>query len=328
MRRRAGLAACLAAVTLLLGAAIGQAAPTLSITVGPDPVETITTQLGVTGTADSTSNDVQLKVKPAGGPACGANPAADEGSRYIFSSTHAGPFAQSTNWTPTAAGSYLACAWIVDNTQDGSPVIATASVTVAVRQPHLVLSILAPTLVSPGRTFQIATTAQAEARRSVYVSVVPDTGRGCPANFAAADAVSDETTVVYGWDVTGGPLTDTRNVTLQTARRYIVCAYFHNESSSTPPQATATASLTVASPCRVPRHAAGASPRTVKRRIVALGCAVGQIRHKHSRRYARGTVIGLNPASGTKHAPGAAVQITVSDGPPPRRHRARRADGA
>jgi hypothetical protein len=308
----AGIACC-----ALAAAPAAASAATITITSAPDPVESITTQVGVSGTLETTEQRVVLTVKPAGGPGCGANPSADSGSQAIGAYPGIGPYAETANWTFQQAGSYLLCAWITDAAQDNSPVIASASQTIAVRPPHLSLSIAAPSKVLRGRTFQLTTTAQAEALRQVEVELLRDTGRGCPANWGAAYGTSGGT-FVLGTSVIGGPTPQTENERLDAAGRYLVCGYFdYGELVS--PEATAFAAITVTAPCIVPHLGSGVSLSKAKTRILAAHCTVGKIRYARSAHHARGTVIALSPRPGSGHATHAPVQITVSSGPPPRR---------
>jgi hypothetical protein len=315
-RGRAGIAAGVVCCALA-AAPVAASAATLAITSAPDPVESITTQVGVAGTLETSDQRVALTVKPAGGPVCGANPSADSGSTAVGTYPGIGPYAKIANWTFAQAGSYLLCGWITDAAQSGSPVIASASQTIAVRLPHLSLSIAAPSKVLRGRTFQVATTAQAEAERDVEVVLLKDTGRGCPANWGAAIATSGETTVLRV-SVTGGPTTQTQNERIDATGRYLVCGYFDYDNNVSP-EATAVASTSVTPPCTVPHLGSGVPLRKAKARIVAAHCTVGKVRYATSTRHARGTVIALNPRPGSGKATHAPVQITVSSGPP--RHR-------
>lgn len=237
----------IAVVALLVVAPAALATPSINTSVGPDPVESVTTQLGLTGNSDENDGYIQLNVKPTGGTDCGANPDADNGSEVLEDYVDAGAINESNNYTFQNAGSYLLCGWLEDNGPNGRQVVAHISTTISVRRPKLSLSIAAPASVQPNTTFQVTTTAQAEASRDVYVRVVPDTGRGCPANASAA-ADSDVTTIEDGWNVTGGPLNDTQNVSISDLGKYLACGYFQYNTTDSPPEATAVAPLEVATP--------------------------------------------------------------------------------
>ncbi len=318
LRRPSFLARCVVGATLLMlgSTAATAAASTMSITVGSEPVESITTQLGVTGTATSRGQDLILKIQPTGGELCGANANADSGSQVLYTETgEPGPYNPMINYTFEPAGSYLLCSWQEEN---GS-VVASNSLTVTVRPPHLSLSISAPTSVQTGQMFQLASTAQAETSRDAIEYVLPDTGDGCPANAAAAGGTSGSRGIYSEWNVDGGPFTRTANETLETAGQYLFCAYFEYPGRESPPEATASAMTTVVAPpppCVVPKLASGAGLASVEQTIRAADCTVGKIISVASTKVARGGVLSLNPVSGTKLSAGAAVSIVESAGRP------------
>jgi hypothetical protein len=313
-----------AAFLTLGSASVAVAAPSISITVGADPAESITTQLGVTGTAVGSNNYVALTVKPAGGRGCGANYSADGGDSMVSAEVASGPYSKATNQTFQSSGSYLLCAWLNDDTQSGDPVVASASLTITVRPPHIALSISAPNRVTPGEAFQIATTAQAETSRTIDEYTEPSTGRGCPANAAAANSASGMSRVYWPgagseWGVLGGPFTETANETINSICSYLVCAYTEYPNSASVPEASATASISVAKPlppCVVPKVTPGTSLKNVERKLRAAHCVVGKVGSTPSRTVHQGAVVRLSPSPGSKHAAGTPVSITVSSGPP------------
>ncbi len=172
---------------LLLTPAAATAAPNVTLTTSTDPIEDVAAQVITTGTVDAPSGRVYVTRKPAGGVGCAANSAADTGDLVVERSLQTGPYTSSTNETFRFAGDYLLCAWLTDTSQPGSPVVATTSLTVTIRVPRLALSVSAPATVGVGDTFQVVTTSQAETTRATWVWIVPDSGRGCPANASAAD---------------------------------------------------------------------------------------------------------------------------------------------
>jgi hypothetical protein len=322
--RRALLAATLALLGIAAGAGAAQAASTIAITVGADPVEGITTQLGVSGSTSSTSEAYYLAYKPAGGSPCAANYAADDGIGLISggSSSQPGPFSRSLNQAFPSAGSYLVCAWL----QSSSTTVTAVDVkTVAVRIPKLSLSVSAPAAVALGQTFQVTTTSQAEAQRDLWVYGLVDTGRGCPANASAAARDEAVTTVISDRSVLGGPTTSSENLTLQSAGQYLLCGYIQYNSSSKPPEATASAVFTVVAPpppppppppCVVPAVVKDEPLAQTKARLTAASCTAGKVRYVASARYARGSVFKLAPVAGTSLANAAAVDLYVSSGAP------------
>jgi hypothetical protein len=325
-RSFAVLASILLSLISLSAAASAAESPALSISVGADPVESITTQLGLTGTF--TGPDLlQMTVKPSGGEGCGANAPADKGMELITSYGE-GNRSSSRNWTFETAGAYLICAWLTDQSETPTKVVATASQTVSVRIPHLSVAIVAPARVRPKQTFQIATTAQAETSRELGEWIIPNTGRGCPANSQAAGSTSNAIQVDFpnhgqDWSIDGGPFTEAVNTHLESTGSYLVCAYFQYQSSAAVPEAATSAPILVVNPppaCVVPHLQRNTTLARAERLILAAHCKVGTIRHLASKRYRRGAVIGLSPAPGSRHANSTVVAVTVSRGRP-RHHR-------
>jgi hypothetical protein len=306
---------------LLCAASAGAA--TLTLSTGTDPTESIATQLSMSGTTTNSHTGLEATIKPTGGQGCGVNDAADSGQDLFSGSDVAeGPFSQSVNHTFLSAGSYLLCAWLDDNNESGDPVVASASLTVTVRAPHLALSISAPATVRPEQTFEIVTTAQAEVSRKVSEYVLPNTGRGCPANGGAAGQVSGARSVYWPvqgseWSVEGGPFNESFNETVRSVGQYLVCAYVQYPSSQSPPEITASAAVSAVlppPPCVVPRISAGASLASAKSRIRRAHCAVGRIRSARSRRYRHGRVLRLNARRGQVLPYHTALEIVISRG--------------
>jgi hypothetical protein len=297
------------------------AAPTIELTRGAvEPVESITTQLGAV-INNGGGSYFTLHLKPTGGAGCGANPRADAGEGVLgteFISSESNPVNETRNWTFQAAGSYKICAWV---TKDSSAeeVQAFTETTVVVRAPHLALSISVPASVLPSQTFQVATTAQAETERQVWEYVMPNTGDACPANADAAGSAAGTSEVLGYWSVTGGPFTETKNESLTMPGIYLFCAYFQYPGRESVPELTAKAMTTVVAPpppCVVPQLASGASLASVEQKIRAADCTVGSISSVASTKVARGVVLSLNPAPGTKLSAGAVVNIVESGGRP------------
>jgi len=313
---------------MTLGSAASAVAATMTLTVGSEPVESITTQLGATISGASANAQLWVNVKPAGGETCAANPGADHGTNIIYAyepPEHAPAYSDTTNHTFDTAGAYLLCGWL---TEPGNPqvIIANPSMTITVRQPHLSLSISVPQHVAPAQTFQISTIAQAETTRQAWEYLLPDTGPSCPANAAAAVQAAGARQVLYEWNVTGGPLTETKNETLTTVGTYWVCAYFEYPNTQAAPEFAASAQTAVVAPpppCIVPSFTTRMRLFTVERRILAGHCTVRKVEHSLSKHVRRGSVIRLGYAPGTKLANQAAVAIVVSSGRP-KHHRRRR----
>lgn len=301
-------AAC--GLTLILSsAATATPVPTLTLATGPSPVESIATQLLASGTTINNQTALSATIKPTGGQGCGPNLAADEsaGGAVVFDrqTVAEGSFSSSVNKTFQTAGSYLFCAWLNDEAEPGNPVVAEASLTFTVRTPHLALSVSAPGTVLSEQTFQVLTTAQAEAERPVSEYLLPNTGRGCAANAAAAAGEAGEIGVYWplhgtAWAVIGGPFTESINETLRSPGQYLVCAYVEYPSTQSPPEITANTLITVVAPpppCVVPTLSATVKLATAERALTAAGCTVGKITNTASRRIRPGYVSAPEPRS-------------------------------
>jgi hypothetical protein len=292
--------------------AANAAADRISLSVAADPVETIATQISAGGYATNGNEaaDVIVESRPTGGGPCGANPRANDG-RPVLQHSVSHDFDLEANYTFDRAGSYLLCGWIFDYTQD--KVVATASLEVAVRLPNMSLALTAPGSVIVGEGFDVVVAAQTEGTRTVDVEIVPDDGRGCPANTRAAAAVWDSRTVVDGWIVQGAPAPWVQPWSIPNAGSYRLCGYFRRERDD-PPQVTALARIAAQPPCVVPEVTRGSRLTVVKRSIVASGCTVGKVTKRRSRRYRRGRVVSVAPRAGTRLAPLAPVNVVVSKG--------------
>ena len=323
-RKLAALTASVVSI-VLLSAATAIAAPSLTLSTGPDPAESITTQIIASGTTTNGETVLSATYKASGGQGCGSNYSAD-GGETIFSDRRVEEvsFTHSENHEFARAGSYLLCAWLNDESQLGDPVVATASLTVVVRPPHLTLAISAPPVVSTGQTFQITTTAQAEVSRTVNEYTIPNTGRGCPANAGATVDASGASSVYFAahgtfWDLDGGPFTEVANQIFNSAGQYLVCAYIEYPSTESSPEITANATITAVAPpppCVVPSFTTATRLATIEQAIRAGSCAVGTVRSIASRTVRAGYVISLSRPSAQHEPNGTPVNITVSTGPP------------
>jgi hypothetical protein len=304
--------------TIGLGALAGSPsaiAATMTLTVSSsEPVESIATQAGAEGATTGSDNAIYLKIKAAGGQGCAANEQADSGETVLHEQAEELPaYHYEVNHTFNAAGSYLLCGWV----EEGSAVLALAEKKIAVREPHLSIAIGAPASVLVKQTFQVTTTAQAETGRALYEYALPDTGDGCPANADAANGTSSSLgiySVYEGWNVDGGPETQTKNEAFEKAGAYLLCAYFEYGSAESPPETAASAKFTVLEPCSVPRVRPGMSLKTVELALRRADCGVGAVHYLPSARHRRGTVIALRPEPGATLPPDTRIQVFVSGG--------------
>jgi hypothetical protein len=199
----------------LASTSIANAAATLELTRGSaEPVESVTTQLGA-NISNGSGGEFFLHVKPTGGTGCGANPGADIGEDVISESIsgEVNPVPFTRNWTFQLAGNYRACGWVTG--YNDTEVLAHAETEFHVRQPRLALSVSVPAIVTPGETFQVVMTAQAETERTADEYMLPNTGDGCPANADAAYAAAGSRSVLVSWSVTGGPVVQSRNESIE-----------------------------------------------------------------------------------------------------------------
>ena len=314
------VALLVAACAIQAGAA--QAASSIAISVGSDPVESIATQIGASGSTTEASSYLYVTYKPTGGAGCGVNPQADTGTRLIdtYYVNPAGPYARSVNTTFDSAGSYLVCAWL-ELPGGEHTILAQDSKIVAVRVPHLSLTLAAPAAVNAGETFQVTTTTQAEATRSLYLYALVDNGRGCPANASAASS-SDVGELIWNRSIIGGPTTSSTNASYATPGAYLLCAYVHYRATTDPPQIVASAAFTVIAPpppppsCVVPQIIRDEPLAQAKARLAAASCAPGKVHYVASARYARGSVFKFAPLSGATLPNATAVGLYVSSGAP------------
>jgi hypothetical protein len=321
IRRPLFLVRCGAITSILVLGLVSSAsaATKLELTVGSEPVESITTQLGGIVSGGGSGEELWMHIKPTGGEGCAANPAADHGERLSSDSIDStSPFTATHNQTFGTAGTYLLCGWVTPSSLNLEEVHAKAETTIAVRQPHLSLSISVPPAVLPGQTFQLSTTAQTETTRAVWEYLMPNTGRGCPVNADAATHAAGASRTIGGWDVTGGPFTEVKNQSLTDIGSYVICAYFEYPSVDleAPPELTASAQVVVVSPpppCVVPVVRSRSTVARAKSLLAAANCTAA-IRYARSRHVRRGRVIGLTSRPHTTLPSRTRVTIVVSLG--------------
>lgn len=254
--------------------------PTLQLTTGADPVESLTTRLGATGVLGSSSSDgVMWSVHPAGGSQCGPSLSGDEGHIATAegpiklepkqSSSGSQAYSTTSEWTPEAAGSYLLCGWLgvlvseINGGRNVVEIVAQTSLPFTVRPPHLSVSLSVPKHVRIRQKFQVTTKAQAEAVRSLYEYMLPDRG-GCPGNAALASSTAhvidpsfDSSAHGNIWQVNGGPSSRTYSESVKFPGSWIVCAYYQYHGLSTTPEGTASAAFTALASHQAHKHRHG-----------------------------------------------------------------------
>jgi hypothetical protein len=237
-------------LSLSLFAAPACLAESMQLALSKEAVQEQTTQ--VTFTASSVAvGYYALAVNPAGTP-CASQPEADAGTALndMASEPHGetGNYSGSVNFTPQNTGPYMLCGWIIGNGPGESPVygptLATASLAIEARPPHITLSVGVPSRIHSGQKFRLRLTATSEVNREMIVVGVPDT-HGCPVSPAATTAAN-----LIDTNLEGGPTVITAAMKpLYGHGRWIFCAYASPpKDKGEDPEATASAVLTVGAP--------------------------------------------------------------------------------
>jgi len=224
-RRLALLCGLLVASTVAMG---GSAlADSLSLSITPEPVEEVTSQI----TVSASSEDGTLAVIAVNNPGvpCAANPEADTGKTvtpgHLLEGANVGLWSRSVNYTPPSTGAYTVCGWLEIPAGwlevDGGPVTAAASLPIEVRPPRISLSLSFPRRPVAGRRFTVSLLTTTEVQREVVVEGIPYTRRGCPVNYAAGEAEH-----LIDQSITGGPWRSSVNVEpLRAGSRTLFCAW-------------------------------------------------------------------------------------------------------
>jgi hypothetical protein len=199
----------------------------MSLSLAPEPVEELTSQITWTATSERGTFTVVAVNNP--GVPCAATPKADNGTTvtpgHLLEPGNSGAYTGTTNYTPPSTGAYTVCGWLELPAglleTDGGPVTVATSLPLDVRLPHISLALSFPRRPAPGKRFTLDLLSSSEVEREVVVEGIPYTRRGCPVNYAADDAQH-----LVDVNVTGGPWRSAVNVSpLRTGARYIFCAW-------------------------------------------------------------------------------------------------------
>lgn len=252
-----------------------------------------------------------------------------------------GQSSHSYNFDQFTAGSYTVCAWLETDNADyagsgdtPSAVTTTATSSLQLQNTDTLAAGLSTSTPRPNIPFTVAFSGsvtpidQSGDGPYLYALVQPAGAGSCQSTYGTDKQVagSQATTLVssYSGQLSTGAFSKPFNFSGPKGS-YRVCGWLETDNadyagssdSSSVVLATAppiTFAITTPAPaCVVPRHA-GATLATVEHRILNAHCSIGHIRRVHRRTVRRNHVIGLSPASGTRLATGAAVQITVSLG--------------
>jgi len=253
----------LAPAVLAPGAALADG---MSLRLSREAVQSATTQIIYTASSE-VPGFISLAVNKANEP-CGPTPEAEYDSLMSAPEPatlgQIGVYSESVNYTPTESGSFVICGWVTSSVpyQDvtGSPVIASASLPIEVRLPHVSLALSLSRRVTPNRSFGVYLMARSEVAREVILVGLPYSSEGCPVNQDATAAQSLIDSVI-----TGGPRL--RTVTLRglpAGSRWIFCAWAVVPGTLWP---EATTSMIV----NVPRSLPRSKPKRRKRGRAARG---------------------------------------------------------
>jgi hypothetical protein len=122
-----------------------------------------------------------VRIKPAGG-ACGASPDADTGDSILYSHSVKGNFSVSKPTTPSKAGQYLLCGWVIENGSE--PPEATAQATLTAQLPQV-------SFTPPGARNPIGTPR----RRGRLASITVRGWLGRPAGVSRSEACKGQITI-------------------------------------------------------------------------------------------------------------------------------------
>jgi hypothetical protein len=263
-RRLVLLCACMLSFSLFVPPAC--LADSMQLALSKEAVQEETTQ--VTYTASSEAVGFTALAVNNAGTTCASQPEADSGTALNDEASEAqgqtGTYSGSVNFTPQNTGPYVLCGWVTGYGPGQSsvlgPTIATASLPIEVRAPHISLSLGVPHRLAAHKSFTLELKASSEVKRSLSVVAVPNTA-DCPVSPAATTAKN-----LLQADVEGGPRVFTTKIApLAGASKWIFCAYADApQDKGEDPQATASAILTVVTPS--PHHHKKKHKRRHKRR--------------------------------------------------------------
>ena len=322
---RSGLVGLLAIVAVLVcsGTALADSASiSVTNTAGEsDPAAEVPRVFKVSVEAETKEN-VYIKYRLPGGEACAATANEDPGSwfeNYNDAYGNTPPsvegnhtFENANTWrTP---GTYVFCIWLA---KSGDEIVQTPiTQTITFRSPRgTITGTVDPATPQPGEKATITVTGDSEASEHVYARVHMAGSTGCAPTYQSESSES----LIEGSSVNGS-FSVQATTTQSKAGQYVICLWLAPSGSDTTPIAgPQPETFTVASPpppCVVPQLASGASLASVEQKLRAADCTVGSISSVASTKVARGVVLSLNPASGTKLSAGAAVNIVESAGRP------------
>jgi hypothetical protein len=222
---RAGLrhaVAVLVATATLLVVATTASADSASMTVittggQPDPVAYVPRLFTVSGDT-TTSKNLYVKHRAAGGAACAPSAYTDPGSSWtgFYGLPVDGTFSFQRAVTWDSAGTWMFCFWLAsDEREIASPI----SQAVTFRPPTVTMApTLSPPVPRPGQRANLTVPGVSEAPRTLFAKVRPTDGSTCAPSYDAAVGQS-----VFSGENVDGAFTG-QAITVQNAPgRYRIC---------------------------------------------------------------------------------------------------------
>lgn len=315
----------LAAVFICAGSAFADSASiSVTNTAGEsDPAAGLPRVFTLNGNAEA-PNHVFVKYRGPGGAPCAPNANEDTGSFLDGSEDFPGPFWEAAVegtihvqavMTWRTSGTFMFCIWLPPK-GGANEITVPITQTITFRSPNgTITATVNPLTPEPGRQATVTVIGDSEAPENVYAKVRPAGGAPCASTYNADFG----TNLIEGQSVNGSFSTQAKT-TQSKAGQYLICLWLAGSGNETPviagPQPEMFTVVSPPPPCVVPQLASGASLASVEQKIRAADCTVGSISSVASTKVARGGVVSLNPAPGTKLSAGAAVNIVESAGRP------------
>ena len=266
-----------------------------------------------------TKENVYIKYRLPGGEPCAATANEDRGSWFenynnVYAPSVEGnhEFENANTWR--TSGTYVFCIWLANSAEE--VVHTPITQTITFRSPRgTITGTVDPATPQPGEKATITVTGDSEASEYVYARVHMAGSTGCAPTYQAESGES----LIDGSSVNGS-FSVQATTTQSKAGQYVICLWLAPSGSDTTPiagpQPETFTVLSPPPPCVVPQLASGAGLASVEQKLRAADCTVGSISSVASTKVARGGVLSLNPAPGTKLSPGAPVNIVESAGRP------------
>jgi hypothetical protein len=283
------LAVALATAVSCVSTAPALAGDSLQVAIGSaSPEQGIPFSIGFSGASEAVDTEgdgprLAAVVRPAGGIGCQSDYSNDHSaaggvttaiySGEDFDSPREGPgqYNQVATYDPPEIGTYLVCAWLENQSEDGETTVLAGPVkaTFSTRGPQvyqLTVALSHPAL--PGIAFQIEYTTHTDQQLALYSTIRPAGGLPCAVNHTLDGQQNQSETDLFGDSfllggekVFGGPATIAATTT-QAAGPYLICTWIEGPSENEV-DATAATDIDVgtpAPPAPPPQKARSRSP--------------------------------------------------------------------